>query len=64
MSRTLKDMSHGVRERRRRSVIERERARRRGRRGLVDVMTASAETTTRGHKEVKRLGRFRKEVPT
>ena len=41
MSRTLKDMSPAVRARRRRAVISREQARRRGRRGLMTVITAS-----------------------
>jgi hypothetical protein len=62
MSRTLKDMGRAVRERRRRSVIEREKARRCGRRGLTEAMAASAETTTHGRKEVTRRGRFTKEV--
>jgi hypothetical protein len=64
MSRTLKDMGLATRARRRCSVLERQKARRCGRRGLIDAMAASAETTTRGREEVMSRGRFAKEVPT
>ncbi len=63
MSRTLKDMGPATRARRRCSVLERQKARRCGRRDLMDVMAASAETTTRGREEVMTKGRFTKEVP-
>jgi hypothetical protein len=64
MSRTLKDMGPAMRARRRCSLMERQKARRCGRRGLMDLMAASAETTTRGREEVMTRGRFAKEVPT